>query len=111
MKFFRTKEEKEIQKQKELQDTYDTFMAKNAEYFKTYCYTGEHIIIYEKLEIINNELILKLTYPNTPEGYYTGKPLWYFMAQYDNDFMKKHRNNFIDLKSQMTRMGLKLEKI
>jgi len=110
-KLFKSKEEKQVDKQKELEKQLNEFIAKNKDYFNSYCFDGKNIIIYKEPQIKNNELVLWYIDINTPEGYMNCQPIWLFDLKFGNDFMKQHRINFIKLKDQMQKLGLSVTKI
>jgi len=50
-KLFKSKEEKQVDKQKELEEQLNKFIAKNKDYFNSYCFDGKNIIIYKEPRI------------------------------------------------------------
>ena len=105
--FFKQKEKRQkslIKNLRELTEEYE-------EYFNCYSFTGKNIIIYKKFEIVNNELVLVFIDKDTPRGYVSNKPFWVLQMQYDENFIKKHRLNFVRLKEQLEKFGLSVNKI
>lgn len=103
---FKTKEEKD----KILQGKLEQFILENKDYFNSYCFNGKDIVIYKEPEIIGNRLVLNVITENTPKGYTNFKDISFLELQYDDNFMKRHRNMFIKIRSQMENLGLHITK-
>jgi len=110
-KLFKTKKEKQEDKQKSLKKELEDFTEKYQKYFNCYAFTGKDIFIYHEPKILDNELVITLTKVDTPEGYVNNIPIWFFNLKYGENFLKEHKNNFIKLKDQMEKLGLSVTKI
>ena len=108
---FKSKQEKEKIKEKSLQEQLEDFTKKYSNYFNSYAFNGKHIVIYKEPEIKDGKIILNYINKNTAKGYQNYAELWLFQLQYGEEFMKQHRNAFINLKDEFEKLGLKLEKV
>lgn len=108
---FKSKQEKEKIKEKSLQEQLEDFTKKYSNYFNSYAFDGKHIVIYREPEIKDGKIILNYINKNTAKGYQNYAELWLFQLQYGEEFMKQHRNAFINLKDEFEKLGLKLEKV
>lgn len=107
-KLFKTKEEKQEDKQKSLEKELQEFTDKYKKYFNCYAFTGKDVVIYREPKIVENELVISVIRVDTPKGYVNYGLIWLLNLQYGEDFLKQHRHNFIKLKDQMEKLGLLL---
>lgn len=105
--FKKDPKKKEIELETKLQE----FISKYQEYFNSYAFTGKEFIIYKEPEIKDGELIMNYIDHTTPAGFTKYKPIWWFSAMYDCDFIKTHRHNYVILKDRLQKLGIELKKI
>ena len=108
---FRTKEKKQENKQKSLEKELQEFTDKYKDYFNCYAFTGKEIVLYKEPKIVDNELVITLIKADTPKGYVKYLSVWFLNMTYGEDFLNRHRNNFIKFKDQMEKLGLSVTKI
>jgi len=108
---FKSKEEKAKVKRENLEKELEDFTKKYKEYFNSYAFTGRQVVIYREPEIKDGKLIINYITESTTQGYTNYYGLWRIQAMYGEDFIKQHRINFLRLKNQFERLGLKIEKI
>jgi len=98
---------KTVDKQKKLEEELNEFIAKNKDYFNSYCFDGNNFIIYKEPEIRNGkELVLGFIDIDTPNGYINFLPIWLLNLKHGENFMKEHRIRFVKLKDEMEKLGL-----
>lgn len=110
-RLFKTKEEKQKDKQKSLEKELQEFTDKYKQYFNCYAFTGKDVVLYKEPKIVENELIISLIKADTPKGYEIYQSVWLLNFQHGEEFLKRHRHNFIKLKDQMEKLELSVTKI
>jgi len=108
---FKSKEEKKVDKEQELLEELRIFTQKYKQYFNCYAFDGKDLVIYKEPEIKDGEIIMNFIFENTAKGTVNYQPLWKFTFMYDINFLERHRNNFIRIKRQASRLGLELKKL
>ena len=106
-KFFRKKEEKRRDLEKELQE----FKQEYNKYFNCYAFDGENIIIYKEPYILKDDIVMSFLTENTPKDHHTYAELWVLQLKYGKNFLKDHRINFLRIKRQLEKFGFKFEKL
>lgn len=108
---FKTKKQKQEDAKISLEQELKSFTEKYKDYFNCYAFTGRDIVIYKEPKIQNNKLVMAMVTVDTPKDYFSIVDIWILQLKYGDDFLKNHRNNFIRLKDQMEKFGIRVEKI
>lgn len=107
------KKKKEIEKQEraKLEEELESFEEKYKEYFNKYAFNGKDIIVYRHPIILNNKLVMSFIRVETIKGHVDYKEIWRFNIAYGEGFLERHRYNYLKIKDQMEKLGLKIVKI
>lgn len=107
---FKNKETKQVDKQKQLEQELEEFDNKYRQYFNSYAFNGEDIIIYKKPYIREGEVVMGVITSDTPEGLQMVSPLWLMKLKYGEEFLRTHRFHYLKIKDQLEKLGLTVEK-
>lgn len=104
----KTKEEKIQDLQKEV----DELNEKYKDILNSYCKIGDYIFILLGFVLENNKIRVKYKDTKCVKGYYTVTDMYWFKQRHGGiDDFDKARYNFLEYKENLTKIGLKLEKI
>ena len=104
MKFFKSKKEKFIALQEEVDKLNEEFK----EYLDAYHIFNEGVIIVKKFAIYNNAINVQCIFPDTIKGYVTNVDYYFFDIK---GGLKETRKRWDILKSDLERLGLEIKKI
>lgn len=110
-KLFKSKKEKQVDKQKQLEKELEEFDNKYRQYFNSYAFNGEEIVIYKQPYIKQGEIVMGFITSDTLKEFQVVIPLWIMQSKYGKDFLRLHRFNYIKIKDQLEKLGLTVSKI
>ena len=107
MNWFKNKEEKVIDLNKEL----ILLIEKNKDSINTYCKIGQSIFMFLGFIIKDKQIVIKYKNENTLDGYNSLLDIDIWNLKYDELNFNKMRINFLKFKENLAKIGLKLEKV
>ena len=107
MNWFKNKEEKVIDLNKEL----ILLIEKNKDSINTYCKIGQDIFMFLGFVIKDRQIFVKFKNENTLDGYNNLLDIDIWDLKYDELNFNRMRINFLKLKENLAKIGLKLEKL
>jgi len=102
MKFFKTKEEKRILLEKELED----LNLKYKKYLNSFCMIDTYVFIFKGFEINNNEITICYQDKDTPLNMYNLYPYFWWRQKYNTN-VDVARKNWVYHKDILERLGIK----
>ncbi len=105
------KEDKQIEKVQKLQAELIHLKTEYANEINSYCKMGNFIFVLHGFMIHDNKIKVQLITPEYLLGYYEYLDINVFELKYGTIDFKKARHDFLKFKDELSKIGLKLEKI
>lgn len=110
------KEEEKLNKeykQRVLQERCDWLNTEYAAYLNvmTFCKALQEMFLFREFIVRDDEIRIKFNTYKTPEGFITDSNYEMMQFTFGDDFLKKFRIEFLNLKKQLTHFGLEIKKI